>query len=168
MIVDLSTQETDAILTRGLCFFCRSHQTDKAIKTGLYLETERKNYGSSKEVGFRAIDIEIPVCSSCVEVHNLAKKKGDGISWKVMLALAGVGAVLGYFLSNSNKIAAAIFSALGCFALGVFIGDYVRNQVSDSICEKNGVFPRNHLYFDNHPMLEEAVGQGWSTYKPRA
>ena len=168
MIVDLSTQETDAILTRGLCFFCRKHQTDKAIKTGLYLETERKNYGSRKEVGFRAVDIEIPVCSSCVEVHNLAQKKGDGIFWKVILAIAGVGAVLGYLLAGSNKIAASIFTALGCFALGVFLGDYIRKQVSDSICEKNGVFPRHHSYFDKHPMVEEAVGQGWSTLKPSA
>jgi len=49
MIVDLSTQETDAILTRGLCFFCRSHQTDKAIKTGLYSKLNERIMAAGKK-----------------------------------------------------------------------------------------------------------------------
>lgn len=137
------------------CHFCDKNVPDKysSIFKTVYKETYRSYIPRS--VQFTYVDIEIPRCTNCKEIHS----KGSEKHKTFLIGGIVLGIIIGAMIDEHFIIGGLI---------GAVIGWIVGNLVESSESSKEGVKDASNSTLTNHPILSQRMKEGWTFSKPSA
>jgi hypothetical protein len=142
---------------RGIlvCYFCEvniPNESSKISKT-IYKETYRSYI--PRRVQFSYVDVDIPRCNSCKEIHL----KGNEKYWLLFIGGVIFGAIIGA-LADGHFIIGGI--------IGCVVGWMVGNLFESSASTKEGIKNASNSTLTHHPILEQRMKEGWTFSKPSA
>lgn len=138
-----------------ICHFCDKNTPDencKITKT-IYKETFRSSF--PKRVQFSYVDIDIPRCKSCQQIHS----KGNEKYWLFLIGGIAVGAIIGALFDEHYIIGGII---------GAVVGWIVGNSMESSFSSNEGIKDASVSTLRNHPLLSQRMKEGWTFSKPEA
>lgn len=142
---------------RGIlvCHFCEKNSPDEnsKISTTIYKETSRSYI--PRRVQFSYVDIEIPRCHNCKEIHS----KGSEKYWMFLIGGIVMGGLIGAMIDEHYIIGGLI---------GGVVGWFVGNSMESGQSSKEGIKDASDSTLQNHPILSQRMKEGWSFSKPSA
>ncbi len=138
-----------------VCHFCDKHTPNENSKISkrIYKETYRSSF--PKRVQFSYIDIEIPRCKNCQEIHS----KGTEKYWIFLISGIGIGVIIGTMINEHFIIGGFIGGAIGWF---------VGNSMEIGISSKEGIKDASESTLYGHPILSQRMKEGWTFTEPSA
>ncbi len=137
------------------CFFCDKNSVNDESK--LMQKIYKVNSRGFRSVNYSYLDVEIPRCVECAAIHS----KGKEASQTAAIIGGLIGAALGLFTGNGGGI--FMFGLLG-----VLVGAGVGNLLKSSTIKKDGIKDLSDSSIRNHPLIQQKIKEGWTTYKPSA
>jgi hypothetical protein len=138
-----------------ICHFCEKNTPDEDAKISktMYKETSRTYF--PRRVQFSYVDVEIPRCNSCKQIHS----QGGGQKSLSMVIGAGVGVIIGAIADEHFIIGGLLGLGIGWLvgssqASGTYSNHKIKDDSSDSIAA--------------HPILRSRFAEGWTFSKPSA
>jgi len=138
-----------------VCYFCGINAPDNSsrISKTIYKETYRSYI--QRRVQFSYVEVDIPRCNNCKEVHS----KGSEKYWMFFIGGAIAGAIIGA-IADEHFIIGGI--------IGGVIGWIVGNSVRSSQSNNAGIKSDSNDSLRHHPLLEQRMSEGWTFSKPTA
>lgn len=138
-----------------VCHFCDKNTPNESSKISktIYKETSRSYFPRS--VQFTYVDIDIPCCKSCQEIHS----KGSEKYWMFLIGGIIVGVIIGAMVDEHFIIGGLV---------GVVIGWIVGNSVESNLSSKEGIKDASESTLASHPLLSQRIKDGWTFSKPSA
>ena len=139
-----------------LCHFCDQNPPDEkcSLSTTIYKENSRSYF--PKSVQFSFIEVTLPRCKTCKEVHS----KGNAQYYLSFFVLLGLGAAIGALTPGNHFIIGGIIGGVaGCLAGIIVEGYLIRNS---------GIKNTSESTLSKHPLILERIKDGWSFSKPSA
>ncbi len=138
-----------------VCFFCDKNTPDENSKISktIYKETYR-TYISSR-VQFSYVDIEIPRCKTCQDIHV----KGNEKYWMFLVGGVALGGIIGAMIHEHFIIGGIIGGAIGWL---------IGNSMENFLSSKEGIKDTSDSTLYGHPLLSQRMKEGWTFSKPSA
>jgi hypothetical protein len=138
-----------------VCHFCEKNRPSDGAKISktIYKETYRSSF--PRTVKFSYVDVEIPRCSSCKEIHS------QGNNQKILFTVVGavIGVIIGAMVDEHFIIGGLLGLVAGwLFGAGKATGVYSSNNIKDD----------SNSTLSKHPILWSRFIEGWSFSKPSA
>jgi hypothetical protein len=142
------------------CSYCdeksENSSAESAYYQALFKEQDRTNIVVYRSVKFQKVQIGIPRCAACREIHESSKSKG---------VLCGFG-----FFALSVVLGSVLFGLVGGFIglfIGIFAGVFGAEKMEDRFVLGRGIFPRRDGA-ENNSVVQTFVLSGWSFTQPTA
>jgi len=138
-----------------VCYFCDTNAPDEGSKISktIYKETYRSYI--PRRVQFSYVEVDIPRCSRCKEIHS----KGNEKYWMFLIGGIVLGAIIGAMIEEHFIIGGLVGGVVGWIA---------GNAIESSQATKEGVKDASNSTLSHHPILEQRMKEGWTFSKPSA
>jgi hypothetical protein len=138
-----------------VCHFCEKNTPNDGaqISKTIYKETYRSYI--PRRVQFSYVDVEIPRCNSCKEIHS------QGSNQKTLFMI--IGAVAGVIIGAMADEHFIIGGLLG-FGVGWLVGA----GKASGVYSNNNIKDDSNSTLSSHPILRSRFIEGWSFSKPSA
>lgn len=140
------------------CYYCKSAASDDIFEhhyQPVFKENDRTNIIVYSSVKYSKIEIGIPRCTSCAEIHN--KINSNAMTWSFVVT--GVCIILGFVLFGLYGIFLLVFSPLLWFVVNYLIKEGLN---------ENGGIPTPKAGAEQNPTVQEFIINGWSFTQPSA
>jgi hypothetical protein len=144
------------------CSFCNngtSQQMDDNYFLPVFKENDRTNIIVYRSVKYQKIDLGIPRCVECKQIHKSAKIKGAliGLSFSII--------IIAFMVYNFLDFHAIV--SVGLLFASIFGGFYAADYLQNSFARKAGILsPREGATEDG--LVQDFLVQGWSLKQPSA
>jgi hypothetical protein len=141
------------------CFDGTAEKINDSYFVPIFKEKDRTNIIVYRSVKYAKLDIGIPRCPNCREIHEASKKKAGALA---ILAALAVLAFTVYNFMNFHAIVSVIL-----FFLSAFIGFGGYMYFQNTFTRKAGI---NTLKegVENDPLVQDFLMKGWSLTLPSA
>jgi hypothetical protein len=138
-----------------VCNFCEIDPPDDSCKIykTIYRVTSRRYLDRS--VQYQYLEIEIPRCESCKNIHSNAKGK---LNISLFFGII-IGCIIGAMIDENFIIGGLIGGGAGWL-----VGEILRGQVNS----RYGIKDDSNSTLSNHPILKDKMRLGWTFSKPSA
>lgn len=138
-----------------VCHFCEKNTPDEGaqISKTIYKETYRSYI--PRRVQFSYVDVEIPRCNNCKEIHS----QGSNQKTLYMVIGAVVGVIIGAMVDEHFIIGGL---------LGLGAGWLVGAGKASGVYSSNNIKDDSNSTLATHPILRSRFIEGWTFSKPSA
>lgn len=138
-----------------VCYFCDKNAPNETsrIPKAIYKETYRSYF--PRKVQFSYVDVEIPRCKICKEIHS----KGSEKYWLFLIGGIVLGSIIGAMVEDHFIIGGLI---------GGTIGWLIGNSMESNQSSKEGIKDASDSTLSSHPILSQRMKEGWTFSKPSA
>jgi hypothetical protein len=142
------------------CEFCAEGKVtdiNDCHYAALYKEADRTNIIVYRSVKYSKIDVGIPRCNACKDIHETAQGRATFTSWMVAIGYLALMFLL------FNVVAALFLGLFGAILGGLFLNDYLKKDFinkKDIYNEKDGE--------SSNEMVQDLILMNWSLQPPSA
>lgn len=138
-----------------ICHFCEKNPPNdgaKITKT-IYKETQRSYF--PRRVQYSYLDVDVPRCNSCKEIHS----KGGSQKYTFIIIGTLAGAIIGAGVDEHFIIGGI---------LGLVVGLLIGTVISSNTYSSNNIKDDSNSTLSAHPILQSKITEGWTFSKPSA